>query len=121
MHTLQWTFTFLTICGCMPPSSWTTNPRKLLYHFYTLLAWLFIHTLMCTQILDIVFNVDNTDDFSDNVYMTLVTLLSACKITILLMRRKSILSLFETLHKEPFITLNEEEKKIQTRYNNTIE
>lgn len=120
--TLQWTRILLSISGCFPPATWWTSSfKKSLYKSYTTVVWLMIATLVFTQILDIMINVENQDDFSDNFYITLVVFVSGCKMTILLKHRKSISSLIDSLENEPFVSMNDEEVKIRTKFNRTYE
>ncbi|XP_043597826.1 uncharacterized protein LOC122574374 [Bombus pyrosoma] len=119
--TLQFSRVLLSIAGCLPPSSWTSPFTKSLYKFYTLFVWLLILSLVSAQILDIIINVENQDQFSDNFYITLVVFVSGCKLSIMLKHRESILSLIESLEREPFSPMNHEEEKIQMKFNKTNE
>ncbi|XP_076479006.1 uncharacterized protein LOC117162040 [Bombus vancouverensis nearcticus] len=121
VRTLQFSRVLLSIAGCLPPSSWTSPFTKSLYKFYTLFVWLLILSLVSAQILDIIINVENQDQFSDNFYITLVVFVSGCKLSIILKHRESILSLIESLEREPFSPMNDEEEKIQMKFNKTNE
>ncbi|XP_076755976.1 odorant receptor 94b-like [Xylocopa sonorina] len=107
--------------GCWLPPSWTSPIKKLLYNLFTLIVWLIVHTHVTAQILDIIINVENQDDFSDNIYITPTILIGGFKMTILVIYRKGILSLIDDLHTKPFITVTEEEVRIQRRFNRIIE
>ncbi|CAD1475178.1 unnamed protein product [Heterotrigona itama] len=117
VHTLQCSRVLLSICGCLPPSSWTSSFAKSLYNVYTSFVWLLILSLVSAQILDIIINVENQDQFSDNFYVTLVVFVCSCKLSIMLMHRRSILSLIDRLENEPFATTNDEEVKIRSKFN----
>ena len=117
VHTLQCSRIFLSICGCLPPSSWTSTFSKSLYNIYTLFVWLLIFSLASAQILDIIINVENQDQFSDNFYITLVVFVCGCKLSIMLKHRRSILSLIDSLENEPFSTTNDDEVKIRSKIN----
>ena len=117
VHTLQCSRIFLSICGCLPPSSWTSTFSKSLYNIYTLFVWLLIFSLASAQILDIIINVENQDQFSDNFYITLVVFVCGCKLSIMLKHRRSILSLINCLENEPFSTTNDDEVKIRSKIN----
>ncbi|KAF3430255.1 hypothetical protein E2986_11566 [Frieseomelitta varia] len=117
VHTLQCSRILLSICGCLPPSSWTSSFTKSLYNIYTSFVWLLILSLASAQILDIIINVENQDQFSDNFYITLVVFVSGCKLSIMLKHRRSILSLIDSLENEPFSTTNDEEMKIRSKFN----
>ncbi|KAK9309037.1 hypothetical protein QLX08_001217 [Tetragonisca angustula] len=117
VHTLQCSRILLSICGCLPPSSWTSTFTKSLYNIYTSFVWLLILSLASAQILDIIINVENQDQFSDNFYITLVVFVSGCKLSIMLKHRRSILSLIDSLENEPFSTTNDDEVKIRSKFN----
>ncbi|XP_043526090.1 uncharacterized protein LOC122537170 [Frieseomelitta varia] len=117
VHTLQCSRIFLSICGCLPPSSWTSSFTKSLYNIYTLFVWLLIFSLASAQILDIIINVENQDQFSDNFYITLVVFVCGCKLSIMLKNRRTILSLIDSLENEPFSTINDEEVEIRSKIN----
>ncbi|XP_033319034.1 odorant receptor 94b-like [Bombus bifarius] len=103
-----------TILGKLSNSSiWEKSVPPILYNFRT------IDSNM--TILDIIINVENQDQFSDNFYITLVVFVSGCKLSIILKHRESILSLIESLEREPFSPMNDEEEKIQMKFNKTNE
>ncbi|CAL7950598.1 unnamed protein product [Xylocopa violacea] len=121
MHTLRCSRIFLSLCGCWSPPSWTSPIKKLLYNLFTLIVWLIVHVLAVTQILDIIINVENQDEFSENIYITPTIIVSGCKMTSLMIHHKGILSLIEDLQKKPFSTVTKEEARIQRRFNRMIE
>ncbi|XP_053997916.1 uncharacterized protein LOC128886777 [Hylaeus anthracinus] len=117
MHLMRSIFTLLAVCGCSRPSSWTTPTKKLLYTVYTFLLLLVVHSLAVTQVLDIVFNVNTQEEFTDNFYMTLGVFISCCKMCSLLTSRENYVILIESLQDEPFSPRNNDEIKILTRFN----
>ncbi|XP_076756100.1 odorant receptor 94b-like [Xylocopa sonorina] len=120
MRALRYSCIFLSLCGCWLPPSWTSPTKKLLYNLFTLIPWSILHTHVVAQILDIIINVENQDEFSDNIYMTPTVLISGCKMTSLVIHRKEILSLINDLEKNPFLTVTKEEVRIQRRFNKII-
>ncbi|CAL7950596.1 unnamed protein product [Xylocopa violacea] len=121
MRTLRYSCIFLSLAGCWLPPWWTSPIKKLLYKLFTIILWLIVHLHVTAQILDIIFNVENQDDFSDNIYITPTILVGSCKMTSLLIHRKGILSLIDDLQKKPFLTETKEEARIQRRFNRIIE
>ncbi|XP_026300578.1 uncharacterized protein LOC100578751 [Apis mellifera] len=117
MQALQWTRFLLSVCGCMPPTSWKSSFKKSLYNIYTCVIWLLILSLVSTQILDIIINVKNKNEFIENFYITLVVFVTSCKMTIILRYRKNILSLMDDLQHEPFSPMTHEENEIRTKFN----
>ncbi|XP_076179887.1 odorant receptor 10-like [Ptiloglossa arizonensis] len=121
MRILRRIFTLLTICGCLRPSSWTSPSKKFLYNVYVICVMLVIHSFVLSQILDLVFIVDNQDDFSDNFYMTLAMIVTCFKMYGLLMTRENIDDLVDTLRSEPFMPMDIEETAIRTRFDKTAD
>lgn len=76
---------------------------------------------MLSQLMDIILNVDNTDDFADTFYIMLALVISCCKMTGLLVNRKNIGTLINILIQEPFIPLEADEIEIRQRYEKTIQ
>ncbi|CAL7950597.1 unnamed protein product [Xylocopa violacea] len=121
MRTLRYSCIFLSLCGCWLPPSWTSSVKNLLYNLFTLTMWMILHTHVVAQILDIIINVENQDEFSENIYITPTILVSGCKMTSLVIHRKGILSLIKDLQTKPFLTVTKQEVRIQRRFNRIIE
>ncbi|XP_076634640.1 odorant receptor 46a-like [Colletes latitarsis] len=120
MHSLRWTFAILTACGCLRPSSWTSPFQKILYNVYTIFMIFLTHMLLLSQILDIVLNVKNQDEFCDNIYITLAVFVSCCKMHNILLNKKKITRLLDTLREKPFLPANASEIEIRKECDKTI-
>ncbi|XP_043264939.1 odorant receptor 46a-like [Colletes gigas] len=116
MRLLRSIFTILALCGCSRPPSWTSPIKKCLYTVYTSFVLIMVHSLVISQILDIAFNVDNQDDFSENFYLTLGVFISCCKLCTLLLHRDNYATMVQTLQKEPFSPTNTDEFEILARF-----
>lgn len=121
MHILRWTFLLFTLCGCYPPLSWKTPVQKFLYEIYTVFSFLVLNSFLLSQILDMICNVENTDDFSDNFSVTVVVFVTCLKLFTILIYRANFLLLCNTLQKEPFLPMNEEEFEILLRFEKITE
>lgn len=121
MHVLDFTFKILMICGCWIPDSWTTPYKRLVYHVYTIFIILLIYTFMLSQLMDLILNVDNADDFTDNFYMLLAMIVSCCKMFTLLMNRSNIVMLIDILVREPCRPDQSDEIKIQQKFDRLIQ
>lgn len=119
MHVLEYPLNVLTILGYSRPSSWTSPLNKALYMVYRVFAFLTIHALLITQMLDLVLVVENQDDFSENLYMTGVMIVTCMKMFGLVTMRKNIDTLCKTLDEEPFRPVDAEEAEIRTRFDKT--
>ncbi|XP_070156640.1 odorant receptor 46a-like isoform X2 [Polyergus mexicanus] len=121
MQILEITLKILTVVGCWPPSSWTSFCKRTVYNAYTVFVTLLLITFMLPQLMDIILNVDNTDDFADTFYIMLAMVMSICKMTGLLINRKNIGTLTNILIQKPFIPLEADEIKIRQRFEKTIQ
>lgn len=121
MHTLRWTYTLFTLTGLIPPSTWKYLWKRVLYNVYTIVVLLLLFSFETSLILDLVINVDNQDDFSENLYVTLVLFSSCCKAIVLLIYRGNIETLMGVLLEKPFAPVNNEEIEIRTKFEERIE
>lgn len=121
MHTLRFAFQLLTVCGYWRPRSWSSPFKKFLYTLYTIIVLLLLHTVAFYQIMDIIFNVTNQDEFSDN-FNFLIAMLNSChKAYSLLVIRGRIAAIIGILEREPFLPRNKKEIEIRTRFNGRAE
>ncbi|XP_011705258.1 PREDICTED: odorant receptor 94b-like [Wasmannia auropunctata] len=72
------------------------------------------------QFMDIVLNVDNPDDFTDNLNMMLTSSASCYKLFIVWINYEKIAALINCLTEEPFKPLNSDEMKIRRQYDKII-
>lgn len=121
MHILEFTFKILIICGCWRPASWTMSYKRFIYHVYTIFIIFLIYTFMLSQLLDLLLNVDNPDDFTDNIYMLLAMFVSCCKMFTLLMNRNNIMMLIDILIKRPCKPIQSDEIKIQQKFDRLMQ
>ncbi|XP_077264606.1 odorant receptor 10-like isoform X5 [Temnothorax americanus] len=121
MQVLEFTLKILTVVGCWPPNSWTTLCKRTVYNIYTTFVVLLLCTFLLFQLLDIILNVDNTDDFTDTFYFMLAMVNSCCKIVGLLINRKNIRILTNILTQKPFIPLEADEIEIRDKFDRTIQ
>ncbi|KAF3054567.1 Odorant receptor 006 [Nylanderia fulva] len=121
MRILEFTLIIMTICGCRRPDSWTTPYKRLVYHVYTILIMLLIHTFMLSQLLDLILTVDNSDDFTDNFYMLLAMIVSCCKMFALLLNGNNIKILINTLTRKPLKPVESDELEIRQKYERFIQ
>lgn len=76
---------------------------------------------MLSQLMDVILNVDNTDDFTDTFYIMLSMIISCCKMVGLLTNRKNIEVLTNILIQKPFIPLEADEIKIRHKFDKIIQ
>ncbi|XP_076621050.1 odorant receptor 94a-like [Colletes latitarsis] len=121
MHILRWIFKVHTIAGCSQTSDWTSPNKKFLYTVYTFVLFVLIHSLCLTQILDIVFNVNSQDEFSENIYLTVGVFVSCFKMWNLLHNRENYAVLISKLEKKPLLPVNTEEIEIRAKFDKMAE
>lgn len=78
---------------------------------------LLLLTFMLPQLMDIILNVDNPDDFTDTFYIMLAMVIACCKMLSLLLNRKNIQMLTDALVEKP---LEPDEIEIRQKYDNTV-
>ncbi|XP_025266805.1 odorant receptor 13a-like [Camponotus floridanus] len=120
MQILSLNFLIYTVVGIWRPIDWSSNVAKLLYNAFTFIVLVLEYFLMLTQFMDIVFVVDNIDDFITNTVMFLSIVGVCCKATIVIIRRNSIISLVHILLKAPYKPRDEDEMTIQMKYDKFI-
>jgi len=120
MQVLEFTLKILIVVGCLPPNSWTSLCKRIMYNTYTVFVILLLFTLMLSQLMDIALNVDNTDDFTDTLYIMLAMIISCCKMTSLLINRKNIGILTNIFTQKPFIPMETDEIEIRHKFDKTI-
>jgi len=120
MPVMQFPLKILTLAGCWPPVSWSSLCKRTIYNVYTILVTLLLLTFVLPQIMDIIFNVDNPDDFAETFYVMLATVIASCKMLSLLLNRKNIRILTDALAEKPFKPLESDEMEIRQRFEDTI-
>ncbi|XP_036140049.1 odorant receptor Or1 [Monomorium pharaonis] len=120
MQVMQFPLKILTVAGCRPPISWSSLCKRTVYNAYTILMCLLMFTFLLPQLIDIIINVDNADDFADTFYLMIAMVNSCYKMISLLLNRKNIEMLTEALVEKPFRPLEPDEIKIREKYNNIV-
>ncbi|XP_036140052.1 odorant receptor Or1 [Monomorium pharaonis] len=120
MQVMQFPLKILTVAGCRPPISWSSLCKRTVYNAYTILMCLLMLTLLLPQLIDIIVNVDNAEDFAETFYV-MIALINACnKMISLLLNRKNIEILTKALVEKPFRPLEPDEIDIREKYNNMV-
>jgi len=120
MHVLKLTRTIVMITGCFRPLSWTSQFKRTIYNIYRLYVISMLYFFSMSQFMDIILNVDNPDDFTNNLNMMLTSSASCYKMFIVWLNYEKIAVLINCLSEEPFKPLNLSEIKIRRQYDNII-
>ncbi|EFN79917.1 Odorant receptor 46a, isoform A [Harpegnathos saltator] len=102
--------------GVWRPVEWTSSCAKLLNNVFGFCTIVPIYFLMLTQLMNLVFMVDNVDDFITNSLMFMTILAICCKATTAMVRRDVIIDLVQTLSREPCKPQDADELAIQTKF-----
>lgn len=120
MHVLKLTYTIVMIAGCFRPQSWTSLFKRTMYNIYSLHVIGVLYIFSMLQFMDIVLNVDNTDDFTSTLNLMLTTSVACYKMLIMFLNHENIVVLINYLTEEPFIPLDSDEMKIRQQYDKII-
>ncbi|XP_018406209.1 PREDICTED: odorant receptor 46a-like [Cyphomyrmex costatus] len=121
MQMLALNFFMYTLGGIWRPVDWSSNGAKLLYNIFTFIIISSEYFLMLTQFMDIIFVVNNVDDFATNTLMFLSIVAVCCKATVVVVRRNAIITnLVQVLLKAPYKPQDGDEIAIQTKFNKFI-
>lgn len=113
-------FLFYAISGVWRPTKWSSKCSKCLYSVLNIFSLYLLTFLLLTQLIDIIFIVDNVHDFTMNVSIFLSIVAVYCKAVIVTIRRGRIISLIIMLQEKPCKACNEEEINIQMKYDRLI-
>ncbi|XP_014470127.1 PREDICTED: uncharacterized protein LOC106742051 [Dinoponera quadriceps] len=120
MRVLKLTFMIVIFAGCFRPLSWLSRFKRAAYNIYRILIITFLYTFASLQFMDIVLNVDNPDDFIDNLYMMLNVSVSGYKLFIMWVNYEDIVDIINSLTKEPFKPLDSGEMEIRRKFDALI-
>ncbi|KAG5318906.1 OR45A protein, partial [Pseudoatta argentina] len=120
MQILSLNFFIYTIGGVWRLVEWSSNGAKLLYNIFTFMIISSEYFLLLTQFMDIIFVVNNVDDFATNTLMFLSIVAVCCKITVVVVRRNAIINLVQILLKAPYKPQDEDEIAVQAKFNKFI-
>ncbi|KYN07119.1 Odorant receptor 46a, isoform A, partial [Cyphomyrmex costatus] len=120
MQILSLNFFIYTVGGIWRPLEWSSNGAKLLYNVFTFIIISSEYFLVLTQFMDIIFVVNNIDDFATTTLMFLTIVAVCCKATVVVIRRNAIINLVQILLKAPYKPRDEDEVAIQTKFDKFI-
>ncbi|KAL0112601.1 hypothetical protein PUN28_012116 [Cardiocondyla obscurior] len=116
MQILSLNILLCTLCGIWRPIKWSSVYVHFLYSLFTCFVLFMEYFYWCTQMLDLIFTVNNVDEFVANSIYFITLIAVACKCIVLITRRDAIINLIQILLKAPCKPQNEEEIAIQTKF-----
>ncbi|KAL0116245.1 hypothetical protein PUN28_011228 [Cardiocondyla obscurior] len=113
---LKYTLTVCSVAGFWQPLTWTSMFKHIIYK--TFAAYLISTAYICvfSQFINIIINVDNSDEFTDTLYMMLTILVAGYKQVYIWIYRKNFLDLIKILTEKPFAPCDSSEKIIQEKF-----
>ncbi|XP_028049590.2 uncharacterized protein LOC105829948 [Monomorium pharaonis] len=120
MQILSLNFSMYTVGGIWRPVEWSSNGAKLLYSIFTFIVVLSQYFLVLTQFMDIIFVVNNIDDFATNTLMFFTMIAVCCKATVVIVRRNELFNLVQGLLEAPYKPQDEDEIAIQIKFDKFI-
>ncbi|KAL0116252.1 hypothetical protein PUN28_011231 [Cardiocondyla obscurior] len=113
---LKYTLTVCSVAGFWQPLTWTSMFKHIFYK--TFAAYLISTAYICviSQFINIIINVDNSDEFTDTLYMMLTILVAGYKQVYIWIYRKDFLDLINMLTEKPFAPCDAIEIEIQEKF-----
>ncbi|CAL7950589.1 unnamed protein product [Xylocopa violacea] len=112
-------FTLLSYTGCWRPISWTSPLKTVIYNVYSLLVIGLSFAFLVSAIAS-VFTVKNIDEFADSSNILIAMCISCTKLVNVLLKREAIINLMNSFLEEPCATTNNEEARIQLKYDDRV-
>jgi len=112
MQVLKVTCAIVMITGCLRPLIWTSLFKRTVYNIYRLYVLNMLYFFSMAQLMDIILNIDNADDFTNNLNMMLTSSTLCYKMFIMWSNYEKVVALIKCLTEEPFKPLDPSEIKI---------
>jgi len=120
MHVLKLTFLIVIFVGCFRPLSWTSPFKRTIYSIYRIFIITLLYTFAFFQIMYIILNAENPDDFTDTLHMMLNVSVSGYKLLIMWINYNDVKIIINKLNEEPFKPLDEGELEIREKFDQII-
>ncbi|XP_011311251.1 uncharacterized protein [Fopius arisanus] len=121
MVLLRENFIQLQIIGLWSPVVWPTDSFKSrAYWFYTAFLITATYWFGITEFVNLFVVVDSIDDFSDNSFMLLTTIVVCFKIDMILSKKSEVVALVRTFETYPHEPINTDEESICEKFNARI-
>jgi len=121
MRVLKFTFLICALAGCWQPSSWTSLFKHIVYKTHAIFLFSALCTFAISQFMNIIFNVGNSDEFTDSLYMMLTVFVAGYKQVYMWIDRKKIMIIINVLTRKPFAICETHEAMIQQKFEKMIE
>jgi len=120
MRILPLNFLLYSIGGVWRPIEWSSNRSKMLYSLFTFFSIYSLTFLLVTQILDMIFIIENIEDCITNFLLLLSVISVLFKIAAVVTRRDQIVHVIQILQRRPCRARCEQETDIQMKFDHLI-
>ncbi|EZA58602.1 ObirOr5-E6 [Ooceraea biroi] len=125
MRVLRFTLLICAFAGCWQPSSWTSLLKHIIYKTYAMFLGSALCIFSISQFMNIMLNVENSDEFIDSLYMMLTVFVASYKQVYMWRDRKNIMMIINVFTFKLFAPCESYEVTIQRKFekitkNNTL-
>ncbi|XP_067207858.1 uncharacterized protein [Linepithema humile] len=120
MHVLKFTLLLCAIAGCWQPLSWTSLSKHVIYNVYRTLLICIASAFGISQFMNIIFNIDDFNEISESLYMTLAVLIAIYKIITMWIIDKSVIRIINALTEKSFKSRESCEVMLRQKYEKMI-
>jgi len=121
MRVLKFTLLVCAFAGCWQPISWTSLFKHIIYKTYAMFLVSSLYIFSISQFMNIVLNVENSDEFTDSLYMMLTVFVAGYKQVYMWIDRKNIMVIINVLNEKPFAACETQELKIQQKFEKMVQ
>ncbi|XP_020291767.1 odorant receptor 46a-like [Pseudomyrmex gracilis] len=121
MSILKFTLVICTIAGFWQPPSWSSLYKHIIYKIYALFLISSFYLFIISQFMNIVLNVDNSDELTDSMYMMLTVFVAGYKQVCIWTDRKTVRMIISVLTDRPFKPSVSDEVTIRDKFEKRIQ
>ncbi|XP_018337236.1 PREDICTED: odorant receptor 46a-like [Trachymyrmex septentrionalis] len=121
MQVLKFTLLVCAFAGCWQPVSWTSLFKHIIYKTYAMFLVSSLYIFSISQFMNILLNVENSDEFTDSLYMMLTVFVAGYKQVYMWIDRKNIMVIINVLNEKPFAACETQELRIQQKFEKMVQ
>lgn len=121
MRVLEFTLLVCTFTGCWQPDSWTSLFKHIIYKTYAMFLFSSLYIFSLSQLMNIMLNVENSDEFTNSLYMMLTVFVAGFKQVYIWIDHKNINVIINVFNKKPFAACDTQEFVIQQKFEKMIQ
>ncbi|XP_077264614.1 uncharacterized protein LOC143898775 isoform X2 [Temnothorax americanus] len=120
MRVLEFTLLVCSFTGCWQPNSWTSLFKHIIYKTYAMFLVSALYIFSFSQFMNIMLNVENSDEFTDSLYMMLTVFVAGYKQVYMWIDRKNIMMIINFFYEKPFAAGDTRELMIQQKFDKIV-